>query len=99
VWGSGTGNNAGSTNLYGQGPNQAGVGLGTDSTLYGVTGNNNPSKMLDYSLGTNLEVSANGTLTVGNPPPPVPLPAAVWLFGSGLLGLLGVGRRRAAPAV
>ena len=32
-------------------------------------------------------------------PAPVPLPAAVWLMGSGLLGLLGVARRRtAAPA-
>jgi hypothetical protein len=28
------------------------------------------------------------------PPPPVPVPAAVWLFGSGLLGLVGVARRR-----
>jgi hypothetical protein len=28
----------------------------------------------------------------------VPLPAAAWLFGSGLLGLLGVGRRRFARA-
>jgi hypothetical protein len=27
---------------------------------------------------------------------PVPLPAAVWLLGSGLLGLIGVGRRRSA---
>lgn len=27
---------------------------------------------------------------------PVPLPAAIWLLGSGLLGLIGVGRRRAA---
>jgi len=26
----------------------------------------------------------------------VPLPAAVWLFGSGLLGLFGVARRRVA---
>jgi hypothetical protein len=25
---------------------------------------------------------------------PVPVPAAVWLFGSGLLGLVGVGRRK-----
>lgn len=27
---------------------------------------------------------------------PVPVPAAVWLFGSGLLGLIGVARRKAA---
>lgn len=27
---------------------------------------------------------------------PVPLPAAAWLFGSGLLGLIGVARRKAA---
>jgi len=25
---------------------------------------------------------------------PVPIPAAVWLFGSGLIGLLGVARRK-----
>ncbi|TKB72383.1 MAG: VPLPA-CTERM sorting domain-containing protein [Nitrospira sp.] len=27
-------------------------------------------------------------------PAPVPLPAAVWLFGSGLIGLVGIARRR-----
>ncbi len=27
---------------------------------------------------------------------PVPLPAAVWLFGSGLLGLIGIARRKKA---
>lgn len=29
-----------------------------------------------------------------NEPTPVPIPAAVWLFGSGLLGLIGVSRRK-----
>ncbi|MEJ2688165.1 MAG: VPLPA-CTERM sorting domain-containing protein [Gammaproteobacteria bacterium] len=32
------------------------------------------------------------------PPSAVPLPAAVWLFGSGLVGLVAVGRRRHNPA-
>ena len=27
--------------------------------------------------------------------PPVPIPAAAWLFGSGLIGLVGIGRRKA----
>ena len=35
----------------------------------------------------------DGTGTCVNPPA-IPVPAAVWLFGSGLLGLVGVARRR-----
>ena len=99
VWGStGTGGQAGSTNLYNQGPDQSGIGLGTAVSLYGVTGNGNNSTVQSYVLGDNLTLSASGLLSVaaGSVTPPVPLPAAVWLFGSGLLGLLGVGRRRAA---
>lgn len=38
--------------------------------------------------------SANFDLTPS--PAPIPLPAAVWLFGSGLLGLVGIARRRKA---
>ena len=37
-----------------------------------------------------------GTLAVTYTFAPVPIPAAVWLFGSGLLGLIGVARRMAA---
>lgn len=42
-------------------------------------------------------LSAAGDL-VYSVPSTVPLPAAVWLLGSGLLGLLGVGRRKALAA-
>jgi hypothetical protein len=67
--------------------------LGTAQTLYGVTGDGSTStvgKLQVYSLGT-LTLNADGSLTS-----PVPVPAALWLFGSGLLGLAGVGRRKAA---
>jgi len=41
---------------------------------------------------TSSEFALAGAL---NPPPAaVPVPAAVWLFGSGLLGLVGVARRK-----
>ncbi|HEY4366979.1 MAG TPA: VPLPA-CTERM sorting domain-containing protein [Steroidobacteraceae bacterium] len=38
-----------------------------------------------------LQLDANGDL---HAVAPVPLPAALWLFGSGLVGLAGIGRRR-----
>jgi hypothetical protein len=40
-----------------------------------------------------LTLTSLGTITT-TPTPPVPLPAAVWLLGSGLLGLTGVARRK-----
>ena len=57
--------------------------------------------MLDYSGHTNLSdpgkdggvpflIHLEGTITA------VPIPAAVWLFGSGLLGLVGMARRKEA---
>ena len=44
------------------------------------------SKMLEEKWG----VSAAAPVAVA----PVPVPAAVWLFGSGLLGLVGLARRK-----
>ena len=96
VWGAGVGGTGGSTDLFGQEFDQAGIALGTTNTLYGLTGNGNPGQVQSYILGTDITVTADGTLKVGGGTPTVPLPAAVWLFGSGLLGLFGVGRRRAA---
>jgi hypothetical protein len=101
VWGStGPGNQGGSTNIYGNGPDQSGIGLGTSEVFYGLTGNGNTGQVQSYILSTGLELSANGTLeTAGGGGTTVPIPAALWLFGSGLLGLAGVGRRRGGGAV
>jgi hypothetical protein len=38
---------------------------------------------------------SNDSVTLSFTTSVVPLPAAVWLFGSGLLGLVGVARRKA----
>jgi hypothetical protein len=42
--------------------------------------------------------TASVTTFTNNAPPAVPVPAAAWLFGSGLLGLAGTARRRRAAA-
>jgi hypothetical protein len=36
------------------------------------------------------------TFNLVEPPPPVPVPAAVWLFGTALIGLIGFSKRRKA---
>ena len=72
--------------------------LGTDMNLYAVTPNGSSAAAGQVYTAGLFTVLANGTLEqVGNTSP-VPLPAAVWLLGSGLLGLLGVGRRRVVSA-
>jgi len=38
--------------------------------------------------------SHDAQVTTGEPPAAVPVPAAVWLFGSGLIGLVGISRRK-----
>ena len=53
----------------------------------------------NYALTADSHVYGLGDIgTPGNAgsyaPAPVPLPAAVWLFGSGLAGMIGIARRR-----
>jgi hypothetical protein len=46
-----------------------------------------------------VEWSLQGTYAAdGGGPAPIPVPAAAWLFGSGLMGMVGVARRRRRKA-
>jgi hypothetical protein len=82
--------------------NVAQTGLGSTATLYALTANGQ-SGTSNSTTTPELTVSLTQTGLVysalgGGSPPPVPLPAAVWLLGSGLLGLAGVGRRKSKAA-
>lgn len=49
------------------------------------------------ALGTQFTVDLGGQLFQGTVTSVVPVPAAVWLFGCGLLGLIGLARRKGVP--
>lgn len=68
------------------------TGANTAYNLYGITGTT--TGPVAVSLVGTATLSANG-VTFAAPVSAVPLPAAIWLLGSGLLGLAGVGRRKA----
>jgi hypothetical protein len=100
VWGTAAafGGATASLNWNGTGPITSGVFLNVSSVLYGLTGNGGTGQLQSYDLGS-FSLSSAGVLTfTANGGSSVPLPAAVWLLGSGLLGLAGVGRRRANQA-
>lgn len=48
--------------------------------------------LLDFTLNWD---GSNATLTYGTAST-IPVPAAAWLFGSAMLGMVGVARRKAA---
>ena len=77
--------------------------LGSDNTTATITaaGINvlpflNVTSIIFSVTESNGEIGGAGwdSLTVNDAPSAVPVPAAVWLFGSGLAGLLGVSKRR-----
>lgn len=81
--------------------NNAVTGLGTTAKFYVVTASGGTtSAAARVYQAVDLRLNANGTLeAVGGGGPEVPLPPALWLLGSALVGMAGVARRRqSAPA-
>jgi len=58
-----------------------------------ASGNGYDATGITWSFSGNSPTNYSMTIT-STGIPAVPVPAAVWLFGSGLLGLIGVARRR-----
>jgi hypothetical protein len=97
IFGEAASANGTNLSLYGAGVDQSGLTVGGTYTLFGLSGNGNSSgSAYGYNVGT--VKFASDVLTFTGNPSAVPLPAAVWLLGSGLLGLAGVGRRRKVAA-
>ncbi|MBT3045552.1 MAG: PEP-CTERM sorting domain-containing protein [Candidatus Thiodiazotropha sp.] len=64
---------------------------GLDSSHFSL--NNSRGNFDIYGINTGFrQVSIDSAAKIS--PSPVPVPAAVWLFGTGLLGLLGFNRRK-----
>ncbi len=69
--------------------------IGNAMTMYSTRLDSiDTNKVVIDTLGE-WNLTAAGMLTY-NAPSAVPVPAAVWLFGSGLIGLVGVARRKKA---
>jgi hypothetical protein len=68
---------------------EAELGTAVLMTWNGVFG----SGLTEKELG-NFFVGTDGTIELAAAVSAVPVPAAVWLFGSGMVGLVGVARRR-----
>lgn len=85
---SGNGSSGGLCGLP-DGPNYFQNSASFTLAIPGITANSSVTDV-SFSFGTGPE-----TVLAGQPiPTAVPIPAAVWLFGSGLLGLIAVARRR-----
>jgi hypothetical protein len=81
-------------------PNDDSAAVGTAMRIFVLANNTtNGAQARVFYASAQIRLNQDGSLSVlGGGGPVVPIPAAVWLFGSGMLGLFGIGRRRSLAA-
>jgi len=81
----------------------ASIPFGTEAAFYFIQGTNRANRQfgaddgLGFAGGTGRWLLAGNTLSY-TAAAPVPVPAAIWMFGAGLLSMLGFNRRKAVAA-
>lgn len=83
-------------NAYTINPNMSVVGTCATGMVDDGIGGSPMTSSAFGSHNANFDISTVTfqSMVMTPPPNPVPVPAAVWLFGSGLLGLVGIARRK-----
>jgi|GEM_PF-2306218 len=86
-------------NWFGASPNNENA-LGDSANFYLLASSGGTLTLARIYQGLSLVLSEDGTLSSvsGGEVPQVPVPAAVWLLGSALVGFAGISRRRRAQA-
>ena len=100
LWGQSNQSYTAATNWFGAGPVNDNA-IGSSAHFYLIaTGTGGQLGLARVYKGVDFTLSADGTLSSASVgvPPQVPVPAAVWLLGSALVGLTGIRRRKVEAA-
>ena len=73
-----------------------GEGLNQFYSVYRLSTNEGLALKTNVAAVFNNGIAGSNMIAVVGSPAPIPVPAAIWLFGSGLIGLVGIARRKIA---